>query len=151
MIQQQSRKRFYPGVVEAMHDDGTCDILYDDGDWEGSVLPSLIRPSTKPLQSLEKEMEDVVSASAAVAVALRTRAKREAVAVAPAVSCNEPRRSDALSEDCAGSDAVAVAPLLAPSATSSAQAQAEAIGAAHTRVRGTTGDRDMADARKRCA
>ena len=29
-----SHKRYYPGVIDAVHNDGTCAIRYDDGDYE---------------------------------------------------------------------------------------------------------------------
>jgi hypothetical protein len=36
-------KKRYPGKVEAVNDDGTCRILYDDGDFEGAVERGLIK------------------------------------------------------------------------------------------------------------
>ena len=65
-----SRKRFYPGVVEVANMDGSYGIRYNDGDFEAAVLPMYLRPSCRPLTSLEMQMADVVSTSASVAIAL---------------------------------------------------------------------------------
>jgi hypothetical protein len=37
------RGRFYPGTITKVRDNGTCDILYDDGGDENRVKPHLIR------------------------------------------------------------------------------------------------------------
>lgn len=41
---------YYPGTVERVHPNGSCDISYDDGDEEERVAAHLIRPllSSKP-------------------------------------------------------------------------------------------------------
>lgn len=36
--------RWYPGCVQAVYDDGSCDITYDDGDEEDGVQPQFIKP-----------------------------------------------------------------------------------------------------------
>ncbi|KOO30026.1 protein cec-1 [Chrysochromulina tobinii] len=50
--------------------DGSYGIRYNDGDFEAAVLPMYLRPSCRPLTSLEMQMADVVSTSASVAIAL---------------------------------------------------------------------------------
>ncbi|KAL3665477.1 hypothetical protein V7S43_009512 [Phytophthora oleae] len=41
---------FYPGTIERVHPNGSCDISYDDGDEEERVAPNLIRALNKPVQ-----------------------------------------------------------------------------------------------------
>ena len=38
---------WYPGVVHIVHEDGACDINYDDGDKEKSVPLKFLRPQRK--------------------------------------------------------------------------------------------------------
>ncbi|CAN0200822.1 unnamed protein product, partial [Discosporangium mesarthrocarpum] len=39
----KGRGRYYPGRIARIHQDGTCDIDYDDGEREGGVDPALIK------------------------------------------------------------------------------------------------------------
>ena len=39
----EGKGKWYPGKVDAVNDDGTYAILYDDGDREASVAPNLVR------------------------------------------------------------------------------------------------------------
>ncbi|KAK1944119.1 Cytidine deaminase [Phytophthora citrophthora] len=41
---------YYPGTIERVHPNGSCDISYDDGDEEERVSPNLIRALKKPIQ-----------------------------------------------------------------------------------------------------
>jgi hypothetical protein len=38
---QSGGRNWFDGVVTAVHEDGTCDLQYDDGDYEESVAPRL--------------------------------------------------------------------------------------------------------------
>ncbi|KAL4157197.1 hypothetical protein PRNP1_006222 [Phytophthora ramorum] len=54
---------YYPGTIERVHPNGSCDISYDDGDEEERVAPRLIRlPSSpaarKPTPSKKKPSSD---------------------------------------------------------------------------------------------
>ena len=37
----------HPGATQEVYDDGTCDIFYNDGDFEKRVAPENIKPSAK--------------------------------------------------------------------------------------------------------
>ncbi|CAN0197480.1 unnamed protein product, partial [Discosporangium mesarthrocarpum] len=41
----KGRSRYYPGTIAIVHQDGTCDIDYDDGEKERMVEPGLIKHS----------------------------------------------------------------------------------------------------------
>ncbi|KOO30675.1 hypothetical protein Ctob_004978 [Chrysochromulina tobinii] len=38
-------RNWFDGVVTAVHEDGTCDLQYDDGDYEERVAPRFIKAS----------------------------------------------------------------------------------------------------------
>ena len=63
---------FYSGIVDALHTDGTCDVSYDDGDFERNVSVDFIRPpnGTDPYVS---KMEGVHLSRARLVLSTRLR------------------------------------------------------------------------------
>jgi ankyrin repeat protein len=46
--QFKGKGKFYPGKITNAHADGTCDVLFDDGDKDSNVKPECIRSPPKP-------------------------------------------------------------------------------------------------------
>ena len=65
--------RFYPGFVDEVNPDGTCNIKYDDGDFERGMPAEFVRQSNRPTQCLQAQMAEVISVSEAVGSALGSR------------------------------------------------------------------------------
>ncbi|CAM9112855.1 unnamed protein product [Phaeothamnion confervicola] len=63
--------RFFPGVVVAVYPDGTCDVTYDDGDYEMRVAPEMLRsrPATAavsgPVPAAAASVEELAAVVAA--------------------------------------------------------------------------------------
>ena len=68
----RGRSKYYPGAVAAVHDDGTYDIDYDDGEQEKHVVPELIRAQKEPA-SPGKNKSDVPAAATAPSFAIGAR------------------------------------------------------------------------------
>ena len=49
-------RNWYDGVVTAVHEDGTCNLHYDDGDYEERVAPRFIRVIAE--EEIEEEIEE---------------------------------------------------------------------------------------------
>jgi hypothetical protein len=55
---QSGGRNWFDGVVTAVHEDGTCDLLYDDGDYEERVAPRFIKviDRSKPFKILPQPL-----------------------------------------------------------------------------------------------
>jgi hypothetical protein len=52
-------RNWFDGVVTAVHEDGTCDLHYDDGDHEERVAPRFIKTIAKEeTEELEEPEEE---------------------------------------------------------------------------------------------
>ena len=56
MVSAASGLNWFDGVVRAVHEDGTCNLNYDDGDFEERVAPRFIRVIA------EEEIEEIEEA-----------------------------------------------------------------------------------------
>ena len=62
--------KWFPGAISAAHDDGECDVNFDDGDFEAKVPAACIKPAacTKPAACVRPAMRAAVEPVAAVRI-----------------------------------------------------------------------------------
>ncbi|CAM9939135.1 unnamed protein product, partial [Phaeothamnion confervicola] len=83
----RGKSRYYPCVVTAVHGDGSCNLLYDDGDTEEHVEPLLVRQlGGVPAAAAAAAIATAAVATAAVATAAVVLEAPSAAAVAAALA-----------------------------------------------------------------
>ena len=61
-------RNWFDGVVRAVHEDGTCDLHYDDGDFEERVAPRFVKVIAKEEWEEPKEVAEVAEMAEEVVV-----------------------------------------------------------------------------------
>jgi hypothetical protein len=92
-------RNWYDGVVTAVHEDGTCNLHYDDGDYEERVAPRFIRVIAEEeieeeIEEAEEEAEPEEPEEAASCYARHIGAERAAEAFKASVAGPRPLTAD---------------------------------------------------------